>query len=118
MLVNSGQYRLEIVMQRTKEPIYLPLSQEALRWMPERGGKTAEDNVFDIPAAEYINKIIKPWAKEAGISKHFTFHTARHTFATMMLTLGADLYSDIQMFGLRKSMPKSSIEKKTTRSIS
>ena len=96
---DNGQYRLEIVMQKTKEPIYLPLSQEALRWMPERGGKTAEDNVFDIPAAEYINKIIKPWAKEAGIIKHFTFHTARHTFATMMLTLGADLYTTSKLLG-------------------
>ena len=96
---DNGQYRLEIVMQKPKESIYLPLSQEALRWMPERGGKTAEDNVFDIPVAEYINKIIKPWAKEAGISKHFTFHTARHTFATMMLTLGADLYTTSKLLG-------------------
>ena len=34
-------------MQKTKEPIYLPLSQEALRWMPERGEKTAEYKVMD-----------------------------------------------------------------------
>ena len=41
--VDNGQYRLEVVMQKTKEPIYLPLSPEALRWMPERGDKSAED---------------------------------------------------------------------------
>ena len=40
--VDNGQYRLEVVMQKTKEPIYLPLSPEALRWMPERGDKFAE----------------------------------------------------------------------------
>ncbi len=97
--IDNGQYRLEVVMQKTKEPIYLPLSQEALRWMPERGEKTAEDHVFDLPSSTYINVILKPWAKAAGIDKHFTFHTARHTFATMMLTLGADLYTTSKLLG-------------------
>jgi len=80
-------------MQKTKEPIYLPLSPEALRWMPERGDKSAEDTVFDLPSTTHINILLKPWAKAAGIDKRFSFHTARHTFATMMLTLGADLYT-------------------------
>lgn len=97
--VDNGQYRLDVVMQKTKEPIYLPLSPEALKWMPERGEKTAEDRVFDLPSPTYINVILKPWAKAAGIDKHFTFHTARHTFATMMLTLGADLYTTSKLLG-------------------
>ena len=97
--IDNGQYRLEVVMQKTKEPIYLPLSPEALKWMPERGEKTAEDRVFDLPSPTYINVILKPWAKAAGIDKHFTFHTARHTFATMMLTLGADLYTTSKLLG-------------------
>lgn len=78
-------------MQKTKEPIYLPLSPEALKWMPERGDKAAEDQVFDLPSPTQMNMLIKPWAKVAEIDKRFTFHTSRHTFATMMLTLGADL---------------------------
>ena len=46
-----------------------------------------------------MNLLIKPWAKAAGIDKRFTFHTARHTFATMMLTLGADLYTTSKLLG-------------------
>ena len=40
-----------------------------------------------------ISLQIKDWAKLAGINKYVCFHTARHTFATMSLTLGADLYT-------------------------
>ena len=97
--VDNRQYRLEVVMQKTKEPIYLPLSPEALRWMPERGNKSAEDTVFDLPSTTHINILLKPWAKAAGIDKRFSFHTARHTFATMMLTLGADLYTTSKLLG-------------------
>ena len=97
VFVDRGKYRLSVSMQKTKEPIYLPLSPEALKWMPERGDKIGDDNVFDLPST--VNTLIKPWAKAAGISKQFTFHTARHTFATMMLTLGADLYTVSKLLG-------------------
>lgn len=99
VFIDRGQYRLAVSMQKTKEPIYLPLSPEALKWMPERGDKAAEDQVFDLPCPTQMNMLIKPWAKAAGIDKRFTFHTSRHTFATMMLTLGADLYTTSKLLG-------------------
>ena len=46
-----------------------------------------------------INTLLKPWAKAAGIDKRFSFHTSRHTFATMLLTLGADLYTVSKLLG-------------------
>ena len=67
--------------------------------MPARGDKTPDDHVFDLPSPAMVNILIKPWAKAAGINKRFTFHTARHTFATMMLTLGADLYTTSKLLG-------------------
>lgn len=71
VFVDRGQYRLAVSMQKTKEPIYLPLSPEALKWMPERGDKMAEDHVFDLPSPTMINLLLKPWAKAAGIDKTF-----------------------------------------------
>ena len=97
VFVDNGQYRLAVAMQKTKEPINLPLSNEALKWMPERGDKAVDEHVFELPTT--VNQLIKPWAKAAGISKRFTFHTARHTFATMLLTLGADLYTVSKLLG-------------------
>ena len=36
---------------------------------------------------------------DAGVTKHISFHTSRHSFATMMLTLGADLYTTSKLLG-------------------
>lgn len=96
---DNGQFRLEVMVQKTQSALYLPLSEEALKWIPDRGTKADEDRMFDMPSPAYINKILKTWAKDAGIKKHMTFHTARHTFATMMLTLGADLYTTSKLLG-------------------
>lgn len=96
---DSEQYRLKVMMQKTKSPLYLPLSSEALKWLPERGNKSCKEKVFKLPSSAMINKLLKTWAQKAGISKHISFCTARHTFATMMLTLGADIYTTSQLLG-------------------
>jgi integrase len=89
VFVDRGQYRLAVSMQKTKEPIYLPLSPEALKWMPERGDKMAEDHVFDLPNPSMMNLLIKPWAKAAGIDKRFTFHVASHSVFSFFLKINS-----------------------------
>ena len=98
---DNGQWRCMVVMEKTSTPIYLPLSKSAIQWLPERGFANDEDLVFNtLPSNSYINDIIKAWARDAGIvNKEVTYHTSRHTFATMMLTLGADLYTVSKLMG-------------------
>ena len=45
------------------------------------------------------HKVLAKWAVAAGITKKITYHTSRHSFATMMLTLGADLYTTSKLLG-------------------
>ncbi len=97
---DGGQYRIEKIMIKTGQPLYLPLSTQALKYMPVRGNKDAEEYVFSLPNGSVIrNKVVQEWAKTAQITKHVTFHVARHTFATMMLTAGADLYTTSKLLG-------------------
>jgi integrase len=58
-----------------------------------------EKPVFNIPDKSHVNKYLLPWIKAAGIKKHVTFHCSRHTFATMLLTTGTDLYTVSKLLG-------------------
>ena len=58
-----------------------------------------ENFVFCLPSYFTINSQVKQWAKNAGLEKKITFHVARHTFATTLLTMGADLYTTSKLLG-------------------
>lgn len=94
------QWRINLVMRKTRQALYLPLSAQARKWMPERTETADADLVFsNLPNEDYCNTVIKQWVKDAGIGKTVTYHVSRHTFATMMLTLGADLYTVSKLLG-------------------
>lgn len=97
--VNKGQIQVEIKQQKTSEPLYLPLSHNALQWLPERNKAKDSDKVFNLPHVSTIEKFLARWAKDAGINKHVTFHVSRHTNATLMLSFGADIYTVSKLLG-------------------
>ena len=103
-IVKDGEkYRLHTVMFKTKRPFYIPLSKKAMQWMPERGDKTDNDLIFErIPVQVNTKLYLQPWLDKAGITKPITFHCSRHTFGTMMLTLGADIYTTSKLLGHTK----------------
>lgn len=91
---------LRIIVKKTGRPITLPLSSAALKWLPERGNAKDDDRVFHLAApSAHQTKTFRAWVEKAGIHKNVTFHVARHTFATMGLTAGADLYTVSKLLG-------------------
>lgn len=93
----GGKMYLKITQFKTRRPLSIPLSRQALRWMPERGN--AEEDEYIFPPLSKNMTVLDDWAKEAGINKHVTFHVSRHTFATMELTMGADIYTTSKLLG-------------------
>lgn len=90
--------RIIFRQKKTGGQEYLDLAPEAAGLMGERGGD--EQLVFpDIHTPTSTNSVIRVWVARAGIKKDITFHCGRHTFATMMLTLGTDLYTVSKLLG-------------------
>ncbi len=84
-------------MVKTGGKVVVPLSKEARRWLP--GKPNDEGFYFSLPCKATINRTLKLWAKAAGINKTVSYHVSRHTFATSMLTLGADIYTTSKLLG-------------------
>ena len=100
-LNTSGEpWTITIRQQKTQNPLYLPLSIKAREFLPQQGEKEPGDLIFaDLPTEPAMNRTLKKWATRAGITKNVTLHTARHTYATTLLTKGADLYTVSKLLG-------------------
>lgn len=97
----QGEYtRIIFKQKKTGGLEYLDISQQAAELMGERG--KPEQKVFGaIHSPSCTNNTIKLWVARAGINKDITFHCGRHTFATMMLDLGTDIYTTSKLLGHR-----------------
>lgn len=79
--------------QKTQTESTLPISYEAL----ELCGGRSEGKVFKGLNRAMINVPLKQWIKSAKIHKHITFHCFRHTYATLQLAAGTDIYTVSKM---------------------
>lgn len=91
VVTDGKQTRVDITVQKTKKALNIPLPKAAVNYLPDRGTAADEQPVFELPMFDAITKNLKRWAQAANISKNVTFHTARHTFATLLLTKDVNL---------------------------
>lgn len=97
---NGIKYQIYKRIQKTQRWQTIPLSEQAMLWLPERRDMSDEAKVFRAMSNSSLAANIKKWASMAGIKhKRVTFHCARHTFATMELSLGVDLYTVSKLLG-------------------
>lgn len=94
--VEKGVWQLEFVQQKTDRVLTVPLSTNALEWIPE---ESKNDKLFGYYMTTNEYHVLSKWVKDAGITKHVTFHVARHTYATMLLYFGADVYTVSKLLG-------------------
>jgi len=88
---NNGGVFINYIQKKTQKQEYLPIPQKAVDFLPDRAGASDTNKVFYLPSGGYVNFQLKAWAALAGVKKHITFHIARHTYATILLSLGAGI---------------------------
>lgn len=96
--INGNNAQLHFTQQKTKGVEYMPISQQALALCGEP--RQPEQLVFeDLPDPAWISKPLKRWIEAANIKKKITFHCFRHTYATLQLSSGTDIYTVSKMLG-------------------
>lgn len=97
---SENGWMLKYTQQKTKGVENLPINEQAVKLL---GEKKADDfPLFEnLEYSAYNNKKLHKWVKEAGIDKHITYHSSRHTFATLQLTMGTDIYTVSKLLGHR-----------------
>lgn len=95
---SEGNHFIRFQQKKTKGHQTLPLPDIALKQLGER--KDHNTPLFKgMSYSAWMNAKIKLWVVKAGINKHITFHCARHSFATLQLTLGTDIYTVSKLLG-------------------
>lgn len=90
----DGGYCLRINVVKTKDEFTLPISQEAYELC---GSPKEEGTVFKGLCRNLVLHPLRKWLEAAGITKHITFHGFRHSFATMQIAAGTDIYTVSKM---------------------
>lgn len=93
---SAGFYHIQFIQEKTSGAVVLPISDQAYSLLGPRDGSKY---VFANLDYKDVTKHLPEWLKEAGIEKHFTFHGFRHTYATLQLAAGTDIYTVSKMLG-------------------
>ena len=101
--INEEGYFLNFSQKKTEGVEVLPISEQAYSLTMGSEDPTdmpQDDNVFKgLKYSAYHNKHLYQWLGAAGITKDITFHCFRHTFATLQLFNGTDIYTVSKMLG-------------------
>lgn len=98
---NEMGYYIRFRQKKTKGAETLPISEQAFSLLGERQDK--DERVFKgLRYSAWHNLKLQQWMMRAGISKTITFHCARHTYATLQLSAGTDIYTVSKLLGHRE----------------
>lgn len=99
--IKGEGYFINFTQQKTHGIERLPISKQAYDLLGEP--KEPREKIFeDLKYSSYLNKSLALWLELAGIQKKITFHCFRHTYATLQLNNGTDIYTVSKMLGHRK----------------
>ncbi|RTZ01737.1 site-specific integrase [Flavobacterium bomense] len=93
----SEGYYIRFKQQKTDKPVTLPISQEAFEFLGEKTDQYKRV-FYDLKKWD-VDRLLPIWVKAASIEKHITFHCFRHTYATLQMAAGTDIFTVSKMLG-------------------
>ncbi len=96
----KGNYYIQFTQEKTKSADVLPVSDIAVALMGTRGNW--DTPVFPNLTYSRVRYVLSDWIRAAKIEKKITFHCFRHTFATLQLARGTDIYVVSKMLGHKR----------------
>lgn len=96
----GGVLMVSIVQQKTGRPVTVPLNELAISLLPPRPENGEDAIIFPlVKKSDNVAKYVRRIKEKAGIEKDFTYHSSRHSAATLAITAGAELYSVSKILG-------------------
>jgi integrase len=89
----DGGHCIRLRTEKTDAEALNPISQEAY----ELCGDKSEGSVFKGFKKTMLQTVLPKWLQAAGITKKITFHCFRHTFATLLVSSGSEIYTVSKM---------------------
>ncbi len=109
-LSDTGHYYLKIKETKNQKYYNHPISDEAYDYIKKQPKK--KNKIFDISYRKAY-PAMKQWLKDANLSSDLAFHNFRHTYATLQIESGTDLYTVSKLLG-HKSIKTTEIYTKVT----
>ena len=99
-LHDTEGWSIQFTQKKTKKAEILPISEQAIRIL---GDRLEDDKLIfaDLNYSAFNNEKLQNWISCAGINKKITFHCARHSFATLQLSMDTDIYTVSKLLGHR-----------------
>jgi integrase/recombinase XerD len=96
--ISNNQLRKQ--QQKTGREVTIDLNNNAIKLISEPG--KPDEKIFNLPSLTGCLKTLKNWAGKAGINRNITWHSARHSFATILLINNTDIKTVGNLLGHSK----------------
>lgn len=85
--------------KKTGGILRLKLLPDAIRIIDQQKECCKNQYIFNLMSTATVERYLMQWTKDAGLSKHITYHASRHSFSILCISSGMDIYSICKLLG-------------------
>ncbi len=95
---NIKNNQIQLTQTKTKGSVYIPLSNNAENILVKQ--RSNKEFIFKLSSHNSsVNRTLKKLIKKTTIEKEVSFHSSRHTFATLLITSGVNVFTVSKLLG-------------------